>query len=176
MSFKHLTLIINVFIILVILLTTIDSNLLIIREVIDFTRCQGKGCCASLSDNVAKKHHVRVATIVIINKSGYNMTHIIKLEDGCYVRHDDHENLDINCEPQTEPLANGQNETFSCITSHRFGGLKGIATYIIDDSGSSTFILSWSIPTIGDPNYDIEGLPNKKYYNENKYDLDNTLY
>ncbi|CAG8639432.1 6558_t:CDS:2 [Funneliformis mosseae] len=129
MSPKQFTLIINLFIILLILSTSIDSNTLNERDNIDFTP----------------------STIAIVNKSGYNITHLpVRLEDGRFVKHDDHENIDIN--------------------------LKGIAIFTINDGGSSTFALFWDVPTIGPPNYEIEGLPNERYYNEIKYDLDNTLY
>ncbi|CAG8502803.1 5315_t:CDS:1 [Funneliformis caledonium] len=177
MSPKQFTLIINLFIILLILSTSIDSNTLIERDNIDFTPCTGEFCCASLAKKIAEKNFAHVATIAIVNKSGYNITHLpVTLEDGRFVKHDDHENIDINCEPQTEPLVNDQTETFSSITSRVFGGVKGIAIFTINDGGSSTFALFWNVPTIGPPIYEIEGLPNERYYNETKYGLDNTLY
>ncbi|CAI2187291.1 7204_t:CDS:1, partial [Funneliformis geosporum] len=178
MSPKHYTFIINTFIILVILSTSINSNSFIERDVIDYNACQGESCCAYIAKKIANKNHERVATIVIVNKSGYNITPLpVKLEKGRFVTHDDHENIDINCEPQTEPLTNGQNETFSSIASHFLGELKGIATFIIDDGSSSAFTLYWSASMIGTPpHYEIDGLPNTKYYNESKLDLEDTLF
>ncbi|CAG8485464.1 12100_t:CDS:1 [Funneliformis mosseae] len=181
MSPKRYTPIINILIILVILSTTINSNLLIKRDDVESFICTEKAnqkCCALLAYKIAHKHHSRVASIVIINKCGFNINLLeMNLNSGRWITQDDHQNLDISCEPQTLPLANGQSEIFSSITSGFLGGVKGSAQFLIDDNITSTeFSISWEVPLIGSPKYELEGLPTKKYYNESKYDIEDTVY
>ncbi|CAI2167320.1 19774_t:CDS:2 [Funneliformis geosporum] len=161
--------------------TTIFSIPLIKREDIDNFNCQeteNQDCCALLAFKIAKNHHARVASIFIINKSGFNIKPLSNnLNKGRWIKHDDHQNIDINCDPPTEPIANGQFVSFSSITSHFFGGVEGVAYFIIDDNITNTkFSISWDVPLIGPPDYELDGLPTKKYYNESRNDLDKTVY
>ncbi|CAB4374947.1 hypothetical protein RhiirA1_446798 [Rhizophagus irregularis] len=112
-------------------------------------------CCPQLAHHVASKYHSRCASIVLINKSGYNMVlDIINLEDGRWVTSDDYDDIDINCEPHS--LLNDESEAISSVTSHFLGGISSVVIFTIDDDISSSFFISWNVPTIGSPKYLIE--------------------
>lgn len=114
-------------------------------------------CCPQLAHRVASKYHSRCASIVLINKSGYNMAlDIINLEDGRWVTSDDYDGIDINCEPHS--LLNDESEAISSVTSHFLGGISSTVFFTIDDDISSSFVISWKVPTIGSPKYLIEFL------------------
>ncbi len=134
-------------------------------------------CCPLLAHRVASEHHSRCASIILINKSGYSITlKSVSLEDGRWVTSDDSDDIDINCEPQTDSLANGQSEVFSSVTSHFLGGILGFATFTIHDDISSNFTISWRVPTIGSPGYSIEGLSKRKYMIDRQRGFENTVF
>ncbi|CAG8638427.1 10065_t:CDS:1 [Funneliformis mosseae] len=134
-------------------------------------------CCPLLARQFASKHHSRVATIVLINNSGHDMEMVVaSLESGRWITSNDNK-YKISCEPQIYPLANGQAEAFSSVTSHFLGGVKGHAIFSMNDDISSNFVIFWSVPVIGSPTYDIYGLDLSDNYNiflEN--DLGNTVF
>ncbi|CAI2170753.1 13595_t:CDS:1 [Funneliformis geosporum] len=134
-------------------------------------------CCPLLSRNFASRHHSRVATIVLINNSGYEMELVaVSLESGRWITSNDN-NYNISCEPQIYPLANGQGEAFSSVTSHFLGGVKGYAIFSMNDDILSNFIISWSVPTIGSPKYKISGISLSENYDiVLERDLGNTVY
>ncbi|CAB4478479.1 uncharacterized protein OCT59_027281 [Rhizophagus irregularis] len=110
-------------------------------------------CCPLLAHRVASENHSRCATIILVNKSGYNLTlETVNLEDGRWVTMEDYGRvIDVNCEPRS--ILNGESEAISTVTSHFLGGVLGFVTFIMDDDMSSKFIISWDVPTIGFPGY-----------------------
>ncbi|RIA86945.1 hypothetical protein C1645_778420 [Glomus cerebriforme] len=168
MSHKKLIVFVNIILILVFLSTstysaphdtidTIEHDLNIIEEQDMNFFCQdgtSTSCCPPLAHRVASKHHSRCASIILNNKSGYNMSlSTINLEDGRWVtsKDDDDGYIEINCEPHS--LLNGESEAMSSVTSHFLGGVKGYVIFTMDDDISSNFIISWEVPTIGSPGY-----------------------
>jgi len=138
----------------------------------DTLSCQGTNeiCCPFLAHQVASQHNSRCASIILINKSGYNMTLNGFLEDGNWLTPQKYKNINRDCGPQASNLETNQSVILSSVTSHFLGGLKGYATFTIDDKASSTFIIAWKVPTIGSPNYSID-LSSKDKDIKKKYDL-----
>ncbi|CAG8690892.1 1896_t:CDS:2, partial [Funneliformis mosseae] len=91
------------------------------------------------------------------NHIGYRIELVsASLISGRWITSND-DNYRISCEPQIYHLKNGQAEAFSSVTSSFLGGVKGFAIFYINDGKFSNFIISWSVPTIGSPKYEILG-------------------
>jgi hypothetical protein len=123
-------------------------------------------CCPLLAHRVATENHSRCASIILVNKSGYNLTlETVNLEDGRWITMNDYgQIIDINCEPHS--ILNGESEAISSVTSHFLGGILGLVTFTMDDDISSKIIISWDVPTIGSPGYFVNFLSetsNNKY-------------
>src|SRR6266480_4824879 len=122
-------------------------------------------CCSQLAHRVSSDNHSRCASIVLTNDSGYNMTLVAKnLEDGRWITSDDYgggNGININCQPRS--LLVNESETISSVSSHFFGGVKGYVSYNIHDNMTSKFTISWKVPTIGSPQYDLNGLSSHDY-------------
>src|SRR6266540_1284426 len=101
----------------------VEQDLLIKQDIVSF--CQNetdKSCCPLLAHRIASQHHTRAASTVLVNKSGYNVTLLASsLIDGRWITSNNHNDIDINCKPQTDPLLNGQSQAFSSIASHFLG-------------------------------------------------------
>src|SRR2546421_327488 len=98
--------------------------------------CPGRNraCCPLLAHRIASKHHSRRVTIVINNKSGHTIFFDgASLESGRWVTSGDDIDIGINCEPPINPLKDGKSEAFSAVTSHFLGGVKGFASFSMDD-------------------------------------------
>lgn len=110
-------------------------------------------CCPLLAHRVASENHSRCATIILVNKSGYNLTlETVNLEDGRWITMEDYGRvIDVNCEPHS--ILNGESEAISTVTSHFLGGVLGFVIFTMDDDISSKFVVSWDVPTIGSPGY-----------------------
>ncbi|RIA79101.1 hypothetical protein C1645_847744, partial [Glomus cerebriforme] len=152
---------INIIIILVFLLTSIHSISLIEQD-IDKFYCRNDTrphlyCCPIL----AHRTYSISSSIILINESGYNMSlAVADLESGIWVS-----GFGIKCEPQTDPLKNGQSEVFSSAASSSYYSFQGFIIFTIDDDISSVFTISWVRTTSRtyDSDYSFEFLPKKKY-------------
>ncbi|RIA83804.1 hypothetical protein C1645_785410 [Glomus cerebriforme] len=153
---------INIIIILVFLLT-FTYSIPVIEQDIGRFYCRNETnpnlrCCPVLA---LRKNFQNSISIILINKSGYNMNlAVASLENGYWVN-----SFNIKCEPQTDPLKNDQSEVFSSATSTSYYNFRGFTTFIIDDDISSTFTIFWnrSSPTIQYNDYSFDFLPEKKY-------------
>src|SRR5438128_449278 len=108
---------INIVIILV-LSTFTYSVPLIVQDIGTFYCRNGTNpnlyCCPLLAHRMASQNpqYQHSLSIILNNKSGYNMTLTgANLENGHWIN-----NSTINCEPQTDPLENGQSEAFASIS------------------------------------------------------------
>ncbi|CAG8646203.1 9056_t:CDS:2 [Paraglomus brasilianum] len=135
-------------------------------------------CCPLLAHRIASEHHSRCASIVLNNKSGYNIRLVVsRLEDGRWVTSDDSGDIDIDCSPRTD-LANGESEVFSSVTSHFLGGISGYVTLIINDNVSTTFAIDWKAPSIGlgSNEYNVDRLPTEDYDVALQHGFDDTVF
>jgi len=133
-------------------------------------------CCPLLAHRIASEHHSRCASIMLNNKSGYNIRLVVSsLEDGRWVTSDDSGDIDVDCSPRTD-LANGESEVFSSVTSHFLGGIRGYATFIINDEVSTTFTIDWMAPLIGPNEHYVSGLPTENYHVALQYGFDHTVF
>ncbi|KAF0556894.1 hypothetical protein F8M41_014624 [Gigaspora margarita] len=125
-------------------------------------------CCPLLSHRLSSKRDKYCVTIVLNNKSGYDITlAVANLENGEWVN-----DYNISCEPQTGPLPNMQSEAFSSITSHK---MQGLTTFIIDDYSSSTFTISWKVPITYSDDYFSYSLSGMKYNVDFQFGLEDTV-
>ena len=139
------------------------SELVHAASPIEETGSQCLTCCPILAHRIASKHHSRCASIILNNKSGYNIRLVSAiLKDGRWVTSNDNP-YGIDCSPWTN-LANGGSEVFSSITSHFLGGISGYALFLIDDKAFTTFAVKWKAPTIGSKKYYVDGWPGKNYH------------
>ncbi|CAG8466676.1 2614_t:CDS:2 [Paraglomus occultum] len=141
--------------------------------------CHGTNatCCPLLAHKIASEHSSRCASIILDNKSGYNVSLVVaSLEDGRWVTSDDSGDVDIDCSPRTGRLANGELEVLSSVTSHFLGGIRGYATFRLDDDAFNVFTIYWDAPLIGSNGYGITGLPTTKYHVALQHDLDRTVF
>src|SRR5439155_8068509 len=107
-------------------------------------------CCPLLAHKIASEHRSRCASIMLDNNSGYNMNlGFASLEDGRWVTSDDSGDVDIDCSPRIERLANGESLVLSSVTSHFLGGIRGYAKFSLDDDFDTTFTIHWDVPLIG---------------------------
>ncbi|CAG8629637.1 2021_t:CDS:2 [Funneliformis mosseae] len=74
-----------------------------------------------------------------------------------------HNHIGYRIELVSASLESGRG--FSSVTSSFLGGVKGFAIFYINDGSFSNFIISWSVPTIGSPKYEILGHDLSEYYN-----------
>ncbi|CAI2174695.1 4099_t:CDS:2, partial [Funneliformis geosporum] len=110
-------------------------------------------CCPFLARKFALEHHSRVATIVLVNRSRYRIELI------------------------SASLESGHAEAYSSVTSRFLGGVKGFALYYMNDDTFTSFVISWSVPTIGSPIYEIHGpYLTEKYIITLESDYDNTVF
>ena len=135
---SKLILVVNITAILVLLPTFIYSAPLVIQDIDNFYCSNGTNpnlyCCPLLAHRTSSSSK----SVILTNKSGYDMNLVAaNLDYGQWIK-----GHNINCEPQTNPLANGQSEAFSS-ESTRYSDMKGIVTFIIDDNISSTLIITW---------------------------------
>ncbi|CAG8679887.1 626_t:CDS:1 [Cetraspora pellucida] len=125
-------------------------------------------CCPLLSHRLSSQHDKRCVTIVLNNKSGYDITlAVANLENGEWVN-----DYNISCEPQTEPLANKKSQAFSSITSYK---MQGLATFIVNDDSSSVFTISWKAPVTNSDDYFSYSLVGKKYNVDFQFGLEDTV-
>ncbi|CAG8649399.1 5004_t:CDS:2, partial [Paraglomus brasilianum] len=152
------------------------SELVHAASPIEETGVQCLACCPILAHRIASEHHSRCASIILNNKSGYNIRLVVSsLEDGRWVTSDDSGDIDIDCSPRTD-LANGESEVFSSVTSHFLGGISGYALFIIDDKAFTTFAVKWKAPTIGPNEHYVSGLPTENYHVALQYGFDHTVF
>ncbi|CAB4407852.1 unnamed protein product [Rhizophagus irregularis] len=140
-----------------------------------------QSCCSQLAHRVSSEHNSRCASIVLTNKSGYNMDSTNKnLEDGRWLISTDYfgaNSVNITCEPHS--FLDNESETISSVTSHALGGLKGYVSFKINDSRTSEFTISWKVPTIGPPQYEfnfLNDLSNQYYIVNNNKTFEDTVY
>src|SRR5437763_111693 len=133
-------------------------------------------CCSQLAHRVSNDNHSRSASIVLTNNSGYNMTLVAQnLEEGRWITSKDYgggNSININCQPRSLLLVY-ESETISSVSSRFLGGVKGHVSYKIHDNMTSKFIISWNVPLIGSPQYDLSGLSNNDYEVKNSSTLEN---
>src|ERR1051325_686726 len=139
MFFKLLILVVNITAILVLLPTFIYSAPLVIQDIDNFYCPNGTNpnlyCCPLLAHRTSSSSK----SVILTNKSGYKMNLVAaNLENGQWIK-----GYNINCEPQTNPLTNGQSEAFSSSESSGYYNMQGMVTFVIDDVISSTFTISW---------------------------------
>ncbi|RIA83805.1 hypothetical protein C1645_742787 [Glomus cerebriforme] len=92
-------------------------------------------CCPIL----ARRKYSISASIILMNKSGYNMNlAVANLENGFWVN-----GYKLNCEPRTWLLKNGQSDAFSSAALSYYNSFQGLTTFIFDDDISSAFTISW---------------------------------
>ena len=139
MFFKLLILVVNIIVILVLSPTFIYSAPLVIQDIGNFYCPNGTNpnlyCCPLLAHRTSSSSK----SVILTNKSGYKMNLVAaNLENGQWIK-----GYNINCEPQTNPLTNGQSEAFSSSESSGYYNMQGMVTFVIDDVISSTFTISW---------------------------------
>ncbi|CAG8466597.1 2610_t:CDS:1, partial [Paraglomus occultum] len=133
--------------------------------------------CPLLARKISSEHNSRCASIILDNKSSYNVRLVVaSLEDGRWVTSDDSGDVDIDCSPRTKRFANDELEVLSSVTSHFLGGIRGYATFHLDDDASTNFTIYWDAPLLGDNSYGITGLPTTKYQVALQNNLDNTVF
>ncbi|CAB4383906.1 unnamed protein product [Rhizophagus irregularis] len=140
-----------------------------------------RSCCSQLAHRVSSDHHSRCASIVLTNKSGYNMDLVAKnLEDGRWLTSEDYvggNSVNINCEPHS--LLDNESETISSVTGRFLGGLTGYVSFKINDDMTNEFTISWKVPTIGSPQYEFNFLndtSNQHYDVKMDNVFENTVY
>src|SRR6185312_6439337 len=82
----------------------------------------------------------------------------------------------IDCSPRTDVLANGESEVFSSVTNRFLGGVRGYATFMMNDNASTSFTIYWDTPLIGFHGHYVIGLPTKNYRVALQHGFDDTVF